>query len=170
VEAVRPRWVPEYPNPAFLNRLPDDEFWAAKQVMAFTDEDLRAIVETGEYTDPKAADYVLECLIKRRDKIGKAYFNKVLPFDRFAIRDGALKWEDLYKISTEYEMQWHRFNNDTEVRTPIRGATSPRLPDFAGGEFICAELRQLRNRAHKIFVYIRSRGGQTNIVGIDREW
>jgi hypothetical protein len=31
------RWVPEYPNPAFLNRLPDDEFWGAKLVTAFTD-------------------------------------------------------------------------------------------------------------------------------------
>src|SRR5713101_2087260 len=29
------RWVPEYPNPAFLNRLPDDEFWGAKLVTAF---------------------------------------------------------------------------------------------------------------------------------------
>jgi len=28
------KWVPEYPNIAFDNRLPDDEFWAAKQVMA----------------------------------------------------------------------------------------------------------------------------------------
>jgi hypothetical protein len=27
---------PEYPNPAFSNRLPDDGFWMAKQVMAFT--------------------------------------------------------------------------------------------------------------------------------------
>ena len=27
------RWVPDYPNPAFRNRLPDDEFWAAKQVI-----------------------------------------------------------------------------------------------------------------------------------------
>ena len=45
-------WVPDYPNPAFLNRLPDDEFWAAKQVMAFTDEQIRAIVKVAEYSDP----------------------------------------------------------------------------------------------------------------------
>ena len=28
------KWVPEYPNPAFLNALPDDDFWMAKQIMA----------------------------------------------------------------------------------------------------------------------------------------
>ena len=27
------RWVPEYPNPAFLNRLPDDEFWGAADAL-----------------------------------------------------------------------------------------------------------------------------------------
>src|SRR5262249_8313330 len=34
-------WKPDYPNSAFASRLPDDEFWAAKQVMAFTDDDIR---------------------------------------------------------------------------------------------------------------------------------
>ena len=52
------KWKSNYPNPAFLSRQPDDEYWAAKQVMAFTDEDIRAIVETGQYSDPKAAEYV----------------------------------------------------------------------------------------------------------------
>ena len=33
------------PITAFENRLPDDTFWAAKQVMAFTDEEIRAIVQ-----------------------------------------------------------------------------------------------------------------------------
>ena len=35
-------WRNNYPNPAFRNRLPDDEFWAAKHVMRFTDEEIRA--------------------------------------------------------------------------------------------------------------------------------
>ena len=32
-------WVPEYPNPAFINMNSDDAFWAAKQVMAFSDDE-----------------------------------------------------------------------------------------------------------------------------------
>ncbi|MCZ2154502.1 MAG: hypothetical protein LC114_11480, partial [Bryobacterales bacterium] len=34
-------WRPEYINPAFHNALPDDTFWAAKQVMALTDDQIR---------------------------------------------------------------------------------------------------------------------------------
>jgi len=62
------KWVPEYPNPAFINRLPDDEFWAAKQVMAFTGEQIAAIVRTGQYSDPRAEKWIIDCLIERRDK------------------------------------------------------------------------------------------------------
>ena len=89
------RWVPEYPNPAFLNRLPDDEFWGAKLVTAFTDEDIRAIVSMGQLSDKKAEDWLVECLIKRRDKMGHVYFSKVLPLDKFAIRNDEVAWEDL---------------------------------------------------------------------------
>ena len=88
-------WKPNYPNPAFDNRLPDDTFWAAKQVMAFSDEEIRAIVETGQYSDPKSVDWIAKCLIARRDKIGRTYFAKVLPLDRFQVRDGQLAFEDL---------------------------------------------------------------------------
>ena len=41
-------WTTSQPIPAFENRLPDDTFWAAKQVMAFSDEEIRSIVRTGE--------------------------------------------------------------------------------------------------------------------------
>ena len=50
------RWTTNYRIAPFVNRLPDDTFWAAKLVMAFTDEDIRAIVSTGQYSDPAAAD------------------------------------------------------------------------------------------------------------------
>ncbi len=34
----------------------DDTFWAARRVAAFTDDMIRAVVRTGEYSDPAAAD------------------------------------------------------------------------------------------------------------------
>lgn len=163
-------WVPEYPNPAFVNRLPDDEFFAAKQVMAFTDADIRALVETGEISDPNAVDYLVECLSKRRDKIGAAFYAKVLPLDRFAVRGGSLAWEDLSKSAGAVNIQWHRFNNDTETRTPISGAKSAQIPASTGSEFICAELTQASKPSHKIFVYLRAKSGTLEIAGIDREW
>ena len=87
--------MPEYPNPAFMNRLPDDEFWMARQIVAIRDEEIRAIVETAEYSDKRASDWIARGLIERRDKIGRAVFSKVLPLDRFTIADGRLEWMDL---------------------------------------------------------------------------
>ena len=40
------RWKPNYPNAAFESRLPGDEYWGAKKVLAFTDEEIRAMVKT----------------------------------------------------------------------------------------------------------------------------
>jgi hypothetical protein len=41
-----PKWKPRVPNPAFLRARPDDTFWAARRVMAFTDDMIRAAVKT----------------------------------------------------------------------------------------------------------------------------
>ena len=43
-------WVSNYYNPAFANMLPDDGFWAAKQVMAFTEPEVRRCVKLAEYS------------------------------------------------------------------------------------------------------------------------
>ena len=47
--------------------------------MAFSDELIRAIVKTGQFSDPKAEQYLGDVLIKRRDKIGQAYLPKINP-------------------------------------------------------------------------------------------
>ena len=89
------RWVPDYPNPAFRNRLPDDEFWAAKQVVTFTNEQIRALVKLAQYSDPQVEQYIGDTIIARRHKIGRAYLSKTLPLDRFAIENGDLVFHDL---------------------------------------------------------------------------
>ena len=43
------QWKPRVPNPAFRRARPDDTFWAARRVMAFSDEMIRAAVKTGQY-------------------------------------------------------------------------------------------------------------------------
>ena len=167
------RWVPEYPNPATLNRLPDDDFWMAKQVVNLSDAEIRAIIATGQLSDAKAAEYLAQCLIERRDKIGKVYFAKVLPLDRFVVRDGALAWEDLsarhgFGGGGAVDIQWHRFDNRAGTRTAIPGAQTAQVP-AGSDEYLCAELTQRSAPTHKAFVYLRAAGGP-QIVGIDREW
>lgn len=166
-------WKPEYPNPAFSNRLPDDAFWMAKQIMALDDEALRAIVRTGQYSDPKAEAWVLECLIKRRDKIGRAFFGQVLPLDRFAVRGGRLAFENLavkhgFAAEPAYQAEWAVFDNLTHERTPIAGAGGFEIP-ASGAEFIAASIRG-GDPKKSVDVYLRLRGGQREVVGIERHW
>ena len=171
-------WVPEYPNPAFLNRLPDDEFWAAKQVLNFSDEQVRAIVRAGGYSDPRAEQWVADRLIERRDKIGRVFLTRVLPLDRFAIADGRLVFEDLaakfgIAPATPYSVQWSRFDNESETKTPLPGETAFSLPAQVESsplrEYFAADIRGADPRK-TITVYVRTGHGEVRVVGIDRRW
>jgi len=172
------KWKSNYPNPAFENSLPDDHFWAAKQVMNFSDEEIRALVETGEYSDPEVVDYITRTLIERRDKIGKTFFAKVLPLDGFRLRDGRLEFEDLavkynFESPRKYKLQWSRFDNEKETMTLLAGETDVAVPRALGnrpGEnCLAAEIRGEKPE-HSVTVYLRNKGGQVDVVGIDRKW
>ncbi len=168
------KWVPEYPNPAFVNRLPDDAFWAAKQVMAFTDEEIRAIVATGGFSDARAEKYIADTLIERRDKIGHAFFRQVLPLDRFAVREGRLVFDDLeirhgLLDRRDYSVQWFVFDNETGRKTPVEGAAGFRIPAGAPeGGYLAAEIRAA-DRAERVVVYVRRRSA-IEVVGVERTW
>lgn len=111
-------WKPEYPNPAFDNMLPDDAFWAARRVAAFTDEHLRAIVAKAQYTDPAASAQIVRALIERRDAIARTWLAVVTPLIAPALApDGTLRFSNAAVdagVSTApeyYELQWSRFDN-----------------------------------------------------------
>ena len=44
-------WKPRAPTVAYFEMRDDDAFWAARRVMAFSDELIRAVVKTGEFSD-----------------------------------------------------------------------------------------------------------------------
>lgn len=86
-----------------------DGFWGAKIVMRFTRAQIRAAVEQGEYSDPRAAPYLVNTLIARQRKIGRYWFGKVNPVSGFELvpRDGAssLCFSDLV---THYQLGGYR--------------------------------------------------------------
>jgi hypothetical protein len=179
-------WTPEYHNPAFSNTLPDDAFWAARQVMAFTDEQIGAIVKAGEFRDPRATEWVTKCLIERRNKIGTAFLSKVLPLDRFMVQDGALRFVDLSVsrelprasptaepgietngISPRYQIQWAEFDNSTGLDTPIpgEGLTIP----MTSASYVRATITA-GDPKKSVHVYLRRQAESWTVVGIDRTW
>lgn len=173
------KWLPDYPNAAFLNRQPDDEFWAAKQVMAFTNEQIRAIVKSAQFSDPRAEQYVADILIARRDKIGKVFFARVLPLDRFAVEEGELVFHDLaqehnQEANGQLQIAWSYFDNQSQKKTPIPSTAGFRLPSEAlagsASSYLAADIWRGNDRRKTITVYLRIAGGQAEVVGVDRTW
>jgi hypothetical protein len=172
------QWKPEAANPAFLMMDEADAFWAAKQVAAFTNDEIRAIVETGQLSDPRAADWIVDCLIKRRDKIARVWFSKVLPLDRFRIADGRLAFDDLsanYETGTprSYDVLWSTYDNDQGVLTPLSDASGTTLPRPSNAtEYLAASIRCAANSPEScpnpVTVYLRRSPTGFQVVGSDR--
>ena len=170
-------WKPNYPNPAFLEMTPQDAYWGAKRVMSFSNDDIRAIVEEGQFSDPAATDYISKVLIVRRDLIGKAWFSRVAPLEDFAVVDGKLRFTDLgqkYGLlpASVYSYSWFSFDNHSGSKTPTTGASSDSVPETLAssneGSFMGCTLTDRKELRRTVTVVFRKDGDQWKPVVIDR--
>lgn len=179
-------WVPSYPNPAFEKVTPRDGFWGAKIVMSFSNEDIRALVEAGRISDPDAADYLAETLIRRRNKIGEYWFGRMNPLDKFDVRKEGnkmlLSFSDLSVEGGLTEPTSHRYLYSVSVNEePLFRNRTADKPEIAfeintkakSKQIIKIELYTLREyqegRGKKIDVYVELQNDNARLVGIDRE-
>jgi hypothetical protein len=89
------RYKTQFPYEAFRLVTRADGFWAAKLLMSFSDEDIRAMVNAGQYSNVKDADTIAKTLIERRDMIARFWFSRANPLDGFAFDGGKLSFKDL---------------------------------------------------------------------------
>ena len=183
-EAFDPaQWKPRVPTSAFLHARADDDFWAARRVMAFSDEMIHAMVATGEYSDPAAAQHLALMLIKRRDAIGRAFLPAINPIvdlvldnsGRLAFRNAAVDARAA-EAPAEYAAEWFTFDNATGTMAPIgvtRSAASPiSAPSLPQGSMVKVEIRAIG--AHEkawetpISAYFRFRNGEWSLAGLER--
>jgi hypothetical protein len=164
-------WKPTYPNPAFLRMDGEDAFWAAKQVAAFTQAEIRAIVETGEYSDPRATDWMTQCLIERARKIAKTWLSQVPAVDRFAVMDGELTYEDLSTDRREYTVRWATWDGNGHTEQ-VPDATGSKIPgvrnsdaDYLTATVACAGTGVCEK---PVTVYLRRGETGLEVVGVDR--
>jgi len=179
------QWRNDYENPAFVRMTARDAFWAAKILMKFTREELAAIVETGEYSDPEDARYFLEVLLERQLKCGRFGINAINPIDEFRVEEGELRFVNLsdrygfVEAASSYEVQWFAYDNETGARRELTEATTARetrssLPAAPSPEsFLLAVIRttNLENPhwGAPVEVYLRPRVAGYEIVGLERE-
>ncbi len=181
-----PRWKPQTPIQPFIEMRADDAFWAARRVMAFSDDLIRAAVHTGQYSDEAAESYLASVLIKRRDAVGRAYLPAINPivnprldasgtlsFDNAAVAAG------FADAPTAYHAAWLRFDNTTGATTPIgdtqSASTSMRAPNGLPntiGAFVEVDLRA-DSTAHAawqqpIRAFFRRASDGWKVVGLER--
>jgi hypothetical protein len=110
----------------------------------------------------------------RREKIGRTYFTHVLPLDNVRVDNGRVVFDDLgvkygFAQARQYQFAWSSFDNGTGARTAISGATSDTVPTGVSGGYAVVRI-QAGDPKKVVDVYVRQRGGQTEVVGIERTW
>jgi hypothetical protein len=118
-------WVPTYPNPAFEKLTDRDAFWGAKIVSAFSDDDLAAIVETAQMSNPEAEAYLLKILQERRDKTAQYWFSRLAPLDRFRVVTAA----DPPRASVRTEPQGRTSADAPELMLQFDDLSAPFFPE-----------------------------------------
>jgi hypothetical protein len=181
-------WKPRVPTAAFLVAQSDDNFWAARRVMAFTDSMIRAVVEVGGYSDPAAARHLGDVLIKRRDKIGRTYLPAVNPIVDVTLNPAGLLTFANAAVDAGvspaptggYRARWYSFDNLTAQSRPIGNATSAREGRIqapadllsAAGEFIRVDIEAVdpshASWAIPVRAYFRRASGAWKLVGFER--
>jgi hypothetical protein len=124
-------WKPRVPTAAFRNARADDNFWAARRVVAFSNELIRAVAAVGRFSSKDAENHLAEVLIKRRDRIGRAYLVPINPVVNVAL-DGAgtLTFDNAAVDAAaaappaSYAAEWFAFENTTSESRPLGKTTA----------------------------------------------
>ncbi len=173
-------WKTEYPNPAFERMLPEDAAWAARIVQRFSDDMIEALVKTGSYQDPRSEAYLIQTLIKRRDRIVRHYLSLINPLDDFAVRDGSVTFRDPAKKAglapgSSYGYQWFAYDNSSrravELGSPgTVGSPAIPVPASPSGLLLLrvwSSNSDVEPWRKPIDVFLRV-GSVPEVVGIDR--
>ena len=180
-------WRPRTPNGAFLNAGDDDTFWAARRVMAFTDEMLRAAVAAGGFSDPAAERHLADVLIARRDRIGAAYLPRINPLIDFALgENGGLTFANAAVdagVATPpagYRGAWAEYDNDSgesrslgaDTRSSNTRMGAPATLPSRPGAFVridvSAEDPPVAAWTRPVHVYFKRTAGGWMLVGLER--
>ena len=179
------KWRTHTPNAATIEMRDDDAFWAARRIAAFNQEMIRAIIHTGEFSDPAAEQALGDVMLKRRDKILRAYLpainpivtprleNNRLSFENAAVAAGVAGEPELYRAS------WFQFDNATGETRLLSDTSSPtttidapgNLPTAAGTYVlveISADSKEHQAWQRPIRTYFRADAGDWTLVGLER--
>ncbi len=116
-----------------------DKFWGATIVIRFSPQQIRAAVETGRLSDPRAVDYLTSTLVARQHATARYWFDRVNPLDHFVIpphdRGPELCFDDLalvYRLGADPAATRYKLRSYDRSGRPI-GAAAVFRPTGASG-------------------------------------
>ncbi len=188
-------WKANTPNYfPFLDVDRFDGFWGAKIMMRFTPEHIRAAVEQGRYSDPRAVEHITRTLLERQRKAAAYWFANVAPLDRFAVEssgsvvqlcfdDLAIRHQLAGKSPTEtiyrfraFDVKGRRLAWTTDKAAGAAGGYTcairlPVAPDADGYTIIRIETSRRGRQLPAVFVHV-ARDPATRVlrvIGLRRE-
>jgi hypothetical protein len=178
-------WRPQTPTTAYMELRDDDAFWAAQRVAAFSEEMIRAIIHTGEFSDAAAEQALVNIMIKRRDKIVKTYLPAVNPIVEPRLADNRLSFEnaavraDVARAPEAYRASWFLFDNATGETRRLSQTSSasttidaPRGLPTASGSFIAVDIsadsREHESWRRPVRTHFRRDADGWKLVGLQR--
>ena len=124
-------WRPILPYAPFDAGDRFDMFWGTKLLARFTPAQIRAAVEAGQFSDPRAVTYLTNTLIARQRATVAYWYARVNPLDRFTIAADALCFDDLAiaaglapAAGTRYELASHDRHGNLLDRAVLTAAAS----------------------------------------------
>ncbi len=176
-----------FPNPSFEKMTDIDGYWGARLVMSFTDEQIKAVVESAQYTDNEAKNYLINTLIERRDIVGRYWFEKMNPLDYFEIitrpAGSELQFKDIAlesglenPVNTSYKYEIFVDDGEFNITGEIKQGERLQIPSINlqdKDQYIVIRIKTNRSELDKslnpVSIYL-SKGSENNykIAGIQR--
>lgn len=178
-------WKPRAPVRSHGEMRDDDAFWAARRVMAFSDDLLHAAVDAGGFSRPADAEALFTVLRQRRDAIGRTYLPRLNPVvdpvlsDRALVVHNAAVESGVATAPSRYHARWFAFDNGRSTSTPL-GETSSASAQLAppsalasdAGAYVrvdvWAEHDTHRAWARPVELYFRRDAAAWTLVGLTR--
>lgn len=174
------RWKQNSPIVAFENMTTADAYWAAKIVMSFTDEQIRAAIGMGEFDD-SAAEYLARVLMKRRDLTGRHWFRKAGGLDNFRLEPqsngtAVLLLDDLavargFAETAERTYRWRVVRGKRASEWQYASQTLPRIPLELAAQAVEVQVRNATEKhwSPAVGVHLKVQDGALQLAGWVRE-
>jgi hypothetical protein len=164
-----------FPYEAFRLVTRADGFWAAKLLKSFSDDDIRAMVKAGKYTDAKDAETIAKILIERRDMIARFWILRASPLDNFSFSDAKLSFQDLAveygfapREGTTYRVEVSAPGSDQKTVSEVKEPVVNVAPIPTGGETRIS-IRVVRAASKEVSPAVTVLLNAAGIQGIQRE-